>query len=125
MARVLEVDVSQLADLGAAAQQEAAISSTCTVFAESEVISQLASGARREDVAAGVVRSVVRRVVGLANRVGVQPLVVMTGGVSLNWLAVKYMGKELGLEITVAPDAQLTGALGAALLAVKSKGGEA
>ncbi len=119
MARVLEVDVSQLADLGAAAEQEAAISSTCTVFAESEVISQLASGARREDVAAGVVRSVVRRVIGLANRVGVQPLVVMTGGVSLNWLAVNFMGNELGLAITVAPDAQLTGALGAALLAAK------
>lgn len=118
MSRVLELEVSELADLGASSANEVGISSTCTVFAESEVISQLASGAPREDVAAGVVRSVVRRVVGLVNRVGVQPRILMTGGVSLNWLAVKDMQEELKVEIGVAPDAQLTGALGAALIAV-------
>ena len=122
MSRVLEVDVSALADLGAQAEQEASISSTCTVFAESEVISQMARGTRREDVAAGVIRSVVRRVVGLANRVGIQPQVVMTGGVSLNWLVVKFMQEELGTTVRVAPDAQLTGALGAALIAYSTHG---
>lgn len=122
MSRVLEVDIADLADLAAASKHEVAISSTCTVFAESEVISQLAGGARREDVAAGIVRSVVRRVAGLANRVGVAPELVMAGGVSLNWLAVKDMAEELGAAVSVAPDAQLTGALGAALIAFNKAG---
>ncbi len=117
MSRVLEVDVADLADLAAGSEHEVGISSTCTVFAESEVISQLASGARQADVASGIIRSVVRRVAGLANRVGVKPLVVMTGGVSLNWLAVKFMQEELDVALSVAPDAQLTGAMGAALIA--------
>ncbi|MGE5380881.1 MAG: acyl-CoA dehydratase activase [Methylocystaceae bacterium] len=124
MSRVLEIEVAELADLGAAAQQEASISSTCTVFAESEVISQLAGGTLREDVAAGSIRSVVRRVAGLAKRVGAQREIIMTGGVSLNWLAVKFMGDELQLPVTAAKDAQLTGALGAAIIAweMRSKG---
>jgi predicted CoA-substrate-specific enzyme activase len=117
MARILEIDVGQLADLAAASRHEVSISSTCTVFAESEVISQLSSGALREDVAAGIIRSVVRRVAGLAKRTGVQPEVVMTGGVSLNWMAVKYMQEELRMTVVASPDAQLTGALGAALIA--------
>jgi predicted CoA-substrate-specific enzyme activase len=119
MAHILEVDVGQLADLAAASRHEVAISNTCTVFAESEVISQLSSGALREDVAAGIIRSVVRRVAGLVRRTGVQAEVVMTGGVSLNWMAVKYMQEELRIAVGVSPDAQLTGALGAALIARK------
>ncbi len=117
MAHILEVEVGQLADLAAASRHEVAISNTCTVFAESEVISQLSSGALREDVAAGIIRSVVRRVAGLARRTGVQSEVVMTGGVSLNWMAVRYMQEELRIAVGVSPDAQLTGALGAALIA--------
>jgi activator of 2-hydroxyglutaryl-CoA dehydratase len=114
-----------LADLAALSENEAEISSTCTVFAESEVISQLAGGARREDVAAGAIRSVVRRVSGLANRVGLQPTILMTGGVSLNGLAVRFMQEELKLEVSAAPYAQTTGALGAALIAwnMVQKGG--
>lgn len=117
MARVLEVDISALADLGAAAAYEATISSTCTVFAESEVISQLASGTGQAEVAAGSVRSVVRRVSALAKRVSPEAMIVMTGGVSLNWLAVNFMCEELKLPVQVAPDPQLTGALGAACIA--------
>ncbi len=118
MAHILEVDVGQLADLAAASRHVVSISNTCTVFAESEVISQLSAGAPHQDVAAGIVRSVVRRVAGLARRAGVQPEVVMTGGVSLNWMAVQYMQEELGLPVMASPDAQLTGALGAALIAL-------
>ncbi len=119
MAHILEVDVGQLADLAAASRHVVSISNTCTVFAESEVISQLSAGAPHQDVAAGIVRSVVRRVAGLARRAGVQSKVVMTGGVSLNWMAVQYMQEELGLPVMASPDAQLTGALGAALIACK------
>lgn len=119
MSRVLEVEVGELAQLAVESKQEAAISSTCTVFAESEVISQLSLGTNQTDVAAGVIRSVVRRVAGLVKRVGLEPPIVMTGGVSLNPLAVQFMGQELHLEMQTAPDPQLTGALGAALLAAR------
>lgn len=119
MSRVLETDISQMAALGSQAHREAIISSTCTVFAESEVISQLAAGTGQAEVAAGAIRSVVRRVVGLAQRVGVMPPVIMTGGVSLNHLVVNFMEEELGIPVAVPPAPQLTGALGAALLAYR------
>lgn len=117
MARVLEVDVSQLAQLGEKAAKIVPISSTCTVFAESEVISQLAGGETAADVVAGIHQSVARRVAGLVGRLGITPDVVMTGGVAKNSGVVQAMEKELKIPVTVAPKSQLTGALGAALLA--------
>lgn len=117
MARILECEVSDLASLSAQATAAVAISSTCTVFAESEVISQLASGHTRQNVAAGIHQSVARRVASLAKRVGLIPTVVMTGGVAQNGGVVKAMAQELGLPVEVAPRSQLTGAIGAALLA--------
>jgi len=117
MSRVLEISIEELSDLAELTQNEISISNTCTVFAESEVISQLSSGTSREDVAAGIIKSVVNRVAGLVKRVGVQREVVMTGGVSLNWMIIKNMQEELGVPVIVSPFAQLTGALGAALLA--------
>lgn len=120
MARVLEIDVSRLGELGEQAKSLVPISSTCTVFAESEVISQLASGKYIPDVVAGIHQSVARRVAGLTGRVGLTPLVVMTGGVAKNSGVVKAMEKELKVPIIVAPRSQLTGALGAALIAFET-----
>lgn len=120
MARVLEVEVSRLEELGQQAETMVPISSTCTVFAESEVISQLAAGKNGPDVVAGIHQSVARRVAGLAGRVGLTPAVVMTGGVAQNGGVVKAMEKELKVPIIVAPRSQLTGALGAALIAFET-----
>ncbi|MEA1960705.1 MAG: acyl-CoA dehydratase activase [Bacillota bacterium] len=117
MARVLETDVSALAELAACAAHTCTISSTCCVFAESEVISQLSAGNSSQDIAAGVHQSVARRVAGLVSRVGKQEDVVMTGGVAKNQGVVNEMEKILNIQIRVAPDSQLTGALGAALFA--------
>ena len=117
MARVLEVSVSDLQELGDQAETIVPISSTCTVFAESEVISQMASGKKNADVVAGIHQSVARRVAGLAGRVGLTPDVVMTGGVAQNGGVVKALEKELKVPIIVAPKSQLTGAIGAALIA--------
>lgn len=119
MARVLEVDVSELGTLAEQADAVIDISSTCAVFAESEVISRLASGVKPADVAAGIHQSVARRVAGLAVRVGVNPDIVLTGGVAKNRGLVNALADELQQDITVAPDCQLTGALGAALIAMK------
>lgn len=117
MARVLEVKVEELGDLAAKSTKDVAISSTCTVFAESEVISQLAMDTDKCDIINGIHHSVARRVAGLAHRVGVREKVVMTGGVAQNSGVVKALEEELGHEIHTSPLTQYNGALGAALFA--------
>lgn len=84
MASILRMDVSELAPCAAQSTQPASISSTCTVFAESEVISQLASGVKRPDLVAGICQSVATRVAALARRAGVREMVCMSGGVAKN-----------------------------------------
>ena len=116
-ARVLEVKVEDLGRLGAMSRKKVGISSTCTVFAESEVISQLAMGTDKCDIIDGIHRSVAHRVTGLAHRIGVVPDVVMTGGVAQNEGVVKALQDELGCPIKTSPLTQYNGALGAALLA--------
>lgn len=117
MARVLEVKVEELGALGAQSTKYVGISSTCTVFAESEVISQLSMDTDKRDIINGIHKSVASRVAGLAHRVGVKDLVVMTGGVAQNTGVVKALENELGHEIHTSPLTQYNGALGAALFA--------
>ena len=117
MARVLNVKVEELGDLDAQAQEVVSISSTCTVFAESEVISKLSSNVRIPDLTAGIHASVAKRVAGLVFRAGLVEKVAMSGGVALNKGVVRALKKELKTDILVHPDCQLTGALGAALYA--------
>ena len=117
MARVLEVDVEDLGTLGAQSTKYVGISSTCTVFAESEVISQLSMGTDKCDIINGIHQSVASRVAGLAHRIGVQDQVVMTGGVAQNSGVVNALQEALGREIHTSPLTQYNGALGAALFA--------
>ncbi|MBM7871508.1 putative CoA-substrate-specific enzyme activase [Clostridium pascui] len=117
MARVLETDVSKLGQISEKSKNEVSISSTCTVFAESEVISHLSANAEKEDIIAGIHTSVVRRVAALAMRMGIEDKVAMVGGVARNSGVVRAMKKELGHDIKVPELAQLTGALGAAIYA--------
>lgn len=119
MARILEVDVNELGALGAQSTKYVGISSTCTVFAESEVISQLARDTDKCDIINGIHRSVAGRVAGLAHRVGVQDQVVMTGGVAQNTGVVKALEDQLGHTVHTSPLTQYVGALGAALFAYK------
>jgi len=121
MARILDCGIGELSDLALRATKEITISSTCTVFAESEVISQLAAGAAKEDVAQGAHRSVANRIAGLAARIGVRQEVVMTGGVALNTSMVACLAQEIGQNISVLPMAQVIGALGAAIYAAEAK----
>ena len=124
MANILHLDISQLEVEAAKATHPADISSTCTVFAESEVISQLASGVKIPDLVAGICRSVASRVASLVKRVGVREQVCMSGGVAQNAGVRTAMEQELGVEIAYSEHAQLMGALGAALYAfdkVKNK----
>ena len=117
MSRVLEVRVEDLGDLGDKSTKEIGISSTCTVFAESEVISQLAVGTDKCDIIAGIHRSVAGRVSGLCNRVGVRDRVVMTGGVAQNLCIFFFFNDKVRNEIYTSPLTQYNGAHGAALFA--------
>ncbi|HWQ78105.1 MAG TPA: (R)-2-hydroxyglutaryl-CoA dehydratase activase HgdC [Anaerovoracaceae bacterium] len=119
MARVLEVRVEDLAKLGSESTKRIDISSTCTVFAESEVISQLSQAADKRDIIAGIHRSVASRAGGIARRVSIRDQVVMTGGVAQNYGVVHALEEELGRTIYTSPLTQYVGALGAALYALQ------
>ncbi len=115
MARVLELRVEELEDRDAAAERAIRISSTCTVFAESEVISQLAKKADINCLVRGIHESVAVRTASLVRRLGILEPLVMSGGVALNGGVVRALERELGLRIAVSPIAQLGGAYGAAI----------
>ena len=120
MARVLNTDLDKLSALADKAQKEVSISSVCTVFAETEVISRLSAKERMEDVAKGANVAIAKRVAGMCKRVGIGNKVVMTGGVALNDNMVRTMGEVLGVEVTAAPHCQAVGAVGAAILAYEN-----
>lgn len=117
MAGILNIKTADLGDVGEEAVAEVSISSTCTVFAESEVISKLASRVKIPDLVAGINRSVAKRVATLAFRSGIIKDVAMSGGVALNKGVVRALSEEIKIEILVHKDCQLAGALGAALFA--------
>ncbi len=117
MSRILEVDLSDMAKKAEQSTRRVEISSTCTVFAESEVISQLAANTDICDIINGIHHSVAGRTAGLARRVGVTPKVVMSGGVARNEGVVKALQEELNVEIFTSPLTQYTGAIGAAIYA--------
>ena len=115
MARVLELDVSELDGRDALAAEAVRISSTCTVFAESEVISQLAKNVDINSLVRGIHESVAVRTASLVRRLGLTEPVAMSGGVAKNGGVVRALERELGVSITVSPAAQLCGAYGAAI----------
>jgi len=117
IANVLEVDIEDLEKLDEQSTQDVPISSTCTVFAESEVISQLSRGTKIQDIVKGIHTAIASRVGALAKRVGMKDDVVMTGGVALNKGMVRALEKNTGFKLHTSEYCQLNGALGAALFA--------
>jgi (R)-2-hydroxyacyl-CoA dehydratese activating ATPase len=122
LARAVECGIEELAELALAGEKELEVSSMCATFAETELISLLAQGERREDIAASVHRAVAARTVGLVAQVGRHTPVVMTGGVARNAAAVEALAKALRTEVVVPSSPQITGAYGAALLAREGAG---
>ena len=117
MARALEVDLDMFGDLSSQAEVPAKISSLCTVFAESEVISLIAGGEKRENIIAGIHESIATRISAMVNRIGLKEPVMMTGGVAKNRGVVEALEDKLHCPIAVSPNAQVAGAIGAAYLA--------
>ncbi len=111
----LQVPFSEVGDLVAKAAKAVPVSSTCTVFAESEVISLVAQGEPLEGIVRGLLQSLAARVSALAGSLPDGSSVFMSGGVALNRAMVETLQKVLGRPVEVLPEPQLVGALGAAL----------
>ncbi|MCD1147940.1 acyl-CoA dehydratase activase [Peptoniphilus sp. KCTC 25270] len=117
MAKVLDVELEDMGEMDKEATEKTSISSTCTVFAESEVISRMAQNIPIPNIIRGIHYSVATRVAGLAKRGGLTKPVAMTGGVTKNSGIVRALSDELDTEILVSEDSQMAGAIGAALYA--------
>ncbi|MBQ0017801.1 MAG: 2-hydroxyglutaryl-CoA dehydratase [Clostridiales bacterium] len=119
MANILKMDISDLSACAMESSEPASISSTCTVFAESEVISQLANGVGRADLVAGICESVATRVGALVRRIQVKERVCMSGGVAANEYLRNSLAEKLGVNIEYDSRAQYFGAIGASIYANK------
>ncbi len=117
MASALEISLSQMGEISLSADNPAKISSICTVFAESEVISMISKQKSRENIIAGIHESAAARVASLAKKIKIKSPVMMTGGVAKNKGMVKALENCLDIEILVSEKAQENGAIGAAVLA--------
>ncbi len=116
-ANVLGVGIEEMSELSFQSQEILEISSVCTVFAESEIISLLAKGCQKEDIVAALFRSIARRVAGMVYQIGVQEPVTMTGGVAQSAGMIHALEKQLNTKLLIPEQPQLTGALGAAIIA--------
>ncbi len=117
----LGVTLPALGALSRGSQRPAVISSTCVVFAETEIIGLLAEGMASADIAAGVQVAIASRVATMAGRT-LTPPVCFTGGVALQEGMIRAVEATLSMPVRVAPLPQFTGALGAALLAAREQG---
>ena len=118
MARTLEVDITELGPISLESKEEIEISSMCTVFAESEVISLIAQNKEKADIARGVHKAIAGKAYALMERVGLSPEYMMTGGVARNKGVVKALNEKLGAELYICDKPDLAGAVGAALYAI-------
>ncbi len=121
MAHALEIGVEDLGRLSLSAPRTIKISSMCTVFAESEVVSLIAADQPKEVIIRGLHDSIADRILGLVNRVGIEEEVTLTGGVAKNQGVARALEERLGIKLFIPPEPQITGALGAALLAANLK----
>ncbi len=119
MARRLKLTLDGLSEAALSAEDEVPISSTCTVFAESEIISLIAHGKPVPQIVRGLHRALIKRVVSQARAAGAAPPLLLSGGVAQSRAMRELLSKELGHEVRAPSHPQLMGAYGAALLALE------
>lgn len=118
MAKALGVELDKMGEKALRAKKDLSISSVCTVFAESEVVSLVAQGEEVEDILRAIHKAIAKRTVGLLERTGGPvPRVVMTGGVAKNIGVVRALEEEIGMPLAIYYEPQIVCALGAALIA--------
>ncbi len=116
MARALEVKLEEMGPLALQASRKVCLNAQCTVFAESEVVSLMHANTPKPDMARAVHDAIAERIASMVRRIGVEPEVVMVGGVGRNPGVVEALSDLLGVEVRVPEQPELVGALGAALL---------
>jgi len=123
VAEMLEVPLADMGALSLRASRGVVLTSTCAVFAESEIVAEIHRGASVEDILRGVNESMVSKIAAIGRRVEIVPDVVLTGGVARNVGVVQALRKSLEMDVAVPQHPEITGALGAALLARDPPGG--
>jgi predicted CoA-substrate-specific enzyme activase len=117
--RILNLPIEELGPLSLKSKNPSTLSSVCTVFAESEVLSLLSEHKAREDIAYGISRAIAKRVIGMGagGQINYNEPIVFSGGVARNIGVVKAIEEELGKKVITPEEPQITAALGAAILA--------
>lgn len=115
IARVLQINLEDLGALSLQAQDAIDLSADCTVFVETEVISQISEGTPKEDILAGVHKAMARKIASLTDRVGLEEEVALIGGGAKNIGLVRSLAETLGIEIKLPDEPQLIAAMGAIL----------
>lgn len=127
-AEVLGIPLDDIGEIALRGTKPVRLTSVCTVFVESDILSYITQRKKIEDILAGVHQAIAARTVGLVRRVGIEKEVTFTGGVARNVGMIKAIEDKLDLQLNVSPDSQFIGALGAALYALDhvlaSQGGE-
>lgn len=116
--QALEIPLEELGPLALRAKDPVTMTTTCTVFAESEILGWLALGRKTEDVLLGVHSAIASRSISLLRRVGIEPELTFTGGVSRNSAMVSLLEELTGCPINVSEESHFCGAIGAALFAL-------
>ncbi|MGL5765182.1 MAG: acyl-CoA dehydratase activase [Sarcina sp.] len=119
IAKTLEIDLAQMSTEGLTYNEDITITSVCSVFAESEVVSLVADNKERRDIIHGVNKSIATKTVGLVDRVGRNEKFMMTGGVAKNAGVVSEIEKKLNSKLFIANEPQICGAIGAAIIALE------
>ncbi|MDR4508677.1 MAG: acyl-CoA dehydratase activase [Candidatus Brocadiaceae bacterium] len=119
MARTLEIELDEMGELSLDGKDNVSVSSLCTVFAESEVVSLIGADHKTKDICKGLHTSIAKRITAQVKRVGLEEEVAMTGGVAKNIGVVTELEKNLGCKIAISEEPQINGALGAALIALE------
>ncbi len=120
IAGTLDVKIEELGEFSLRTQNHCSVSSTCAIFAESEVVSLRSQGAKREDIIAGIHKALALRIVSMGTRRGFPREVVLSGGVAKNIGMRHALAQRIGFEILSLEEPQIIGALGAALIATEN-----
>ncbi|MBU2026504.1 MAG: 2-hydroxyglutaryl-CoA dehydratase [Proteobacteria bacterium] len=116
IADALGLKLKDMGELSLQSKEKVRISSTCTIFAEQEIVSKIADGVPIEDILAGLHEAIASRVFHMAEKMKIEKDVALTGGVAKNVGMVKALEDQLGFPVLIAREPLLTGAIGAAIL---------
>jgi len=120
VAEMMQVPLSDMGPLSLNSIEKIVLTTTCAVFAESEIVAEIHRGSSKEDILWGVHESIASKIASVSQRVGIEPDLVFTGGVALNIGVVEALQKQVDMEIQVPKNPEIIGALGAAILAKKT-----